>query len=179
MSRLIVIIVALSIFGGFWYLSNTVFLLQGTTEEGVIQVYEPIVPTIKYDSTIEYDVPSTDKAEQVFRLVNRTRLKYGLAPLNYNSGLDISANRKAQDMYERKYFSHTGPNGESFDFFIELEPGLVGENLARGFSVPKAYNAWLASPSHLDNIIEPEFTDIGVGVADDKIVIMFWGPLKK
>lgn len=179
MSKLIVIIVAISVLSMLWFIQTTTMIRYDAldTEEGVMEIYEPNIL-----STPEYDTPSTRKGNEIFRLVNETRLRYGQTPLTYSSELDIAANNKANDMYERDYFSHTGSDEERFDTFITetgLEPGLVGENLARKFSVPKAYRAWLNSPSHLDNIIESRYTKIGVGVSQDNLmVIMFWGPLR-
>lgn len=99
--------------------------------------------------------------EEVVRLVNEERAKYGLQPLQISETLMQSARAKSEDMATRNYSSHTDPNG--YTMYKELN---VGENIAYGFN--KSYNAinwWLNSEGHRANILNPNYKYIGVGFA--------------
>lgn len=70
-------------------------------------------------------------------------------------------------MASRHYFAHE-INNESTWQFISLPYEKAGENLAVGFTNPeKMMFAWLKSPGHRDNILNPDFTKIGIGIARD------------
>ena len=118
--------------------------------------------------------------------VNPVRENYGFLDLNINEKLARAAQLKAQDMIERDYFDHIGPEGElpwTWLDFVNYDYVAAGENLAIDFSDPiLLLNAWLNSPSHAKNILNGYFTDIGIGIAEGKIdgrktivVVMFLG----
>lgn len=105
--------------------------------------------------------------EQIVKLTNIAR---GLSTedppaLRYSFVLSKAAQNKADDMASRSYFAHA-LDGESAWKFITEPYAMAGENLAIGFtnSADMVF-AWLASPGHRDNILNPEFTEIGIGVA--------------
>lgn len=118
--------------------------------------------------------------KEVIRLVNVERAKRGLPPLQYNPTLEGSAQIYAEDMAEDGFFGHVSPEGETLEqrmeqsgFFerfydrgcICTEHYTLGENLARGQKTPdEVMKAWMNSPSHRDAILNPEFTDIGIGI---------------
>lgn len=108
---------------------------------------------------------------EVVRLVNVERAKYGLAPLRNNWELARVARYKSQDMKSKNYFSHTSPTyGSPFQMMQHF--GIVyrtaGENIAMGQRTPQeVMNAWMNSPGHRANILKKDYTDIGVGVAKD------------
>ncbi len=108
--------------------------------------------------------------ERVVELTNQERTKTGLSPVTLNSQLNEAALRKAGDMFAFDYWAHVSPSGrEPWDFFREVGYHYVyaGENLARDFSsADAAVSAWMASPSHKDNIINPKYQEIGVAVVD-------------
>jgi hypothetical protein len=62
-------------------------------------------------------------------------------------------------------FSHDRPNGEScFSAFPAREYHSVGENIAIGHTDPTdVMNAWMNSPGHKENILDPSFQSVGVG----------------
>lgn len=106
---------------------------------------------------------------------NIERVKAGLNPLTKNVKLNNSATAKTDDMFSDQYFEHTAPNGKtaadlvkSFDYKFQV----VGENLALGiFQTDKSLiQAWMDSPTHKANILNPRYTEMGaaVGIGDYK-----------
>lgn len=106
-------------------------------------------------------------ATEVIRLVNVERAKVGLGALTSQSQLTQAAQVQASDMGCNFFMSHTGSDGSSPDVRI-ARAGYVyswwGENVASGFSTPAdVMNAWMNSQSHRDNILNSNFTQIGIG----------------
>jgi len=99
---------------------------------------------------------------------NQARQSAGLSPLSNNAKLEYAAQMKAQNMIENQYFSHTSPSGITpWHWFSQAgyKYKYAGENLAIGFyESEEVYNAWLNSPSHRDNILNPNYTEIGIAV---------------
>ena len=108
--------------------------------------------------------------------VNQTRQSVGLQPLTPNSKLEQAAQEKAQDMLQNQYFDHTSPSGVSPWFWFSKSGysyKYAGENLAIGFyDSQEVYNAWLNSPSHKANIVNPNYTEVGT------VVLSGFGPNK-
>ncbi len=106
-------------------------------------------------------------------IVELTNIRRGDAEINIlaiNSILNKAAQAKAEDMAEKGYFAHTCPNGVTpwywFDLF-DYNYRYAGENLAVNFKeAEKIDEAWMNSPTHRDNIINENFEEIGVGVAN-------------
>lgn len=99
-------------------------------------------------------------------LTNRARETEGLPPLRSNQKLETAATLKGYDMAERNYFSHYAPDGTSpWYWFKEAQYSFIyaGENLAVNFrSSDDVENAWLNSPKHRENILNPHYEDIGI-----------------
>lgn len=120
---------------------------------------------------------NTDKAEQtkdasqfeqkVVDLVNQEREKQGLKPLTLNKKLSDVARTKSKDMMDKGYFDHNSPTyGSPFDMMKQfgIEYTTAGENIAKGQQSPEdVMNAWMNSDGHRKNILNPDFTEIGVG----------------
>jgi uncharacterized protein YkwD len=87
-----------------------------------------------------------------------------------DSILTKAAQAKADDMASKGYFSHMSPTGKSPWSFIKDQNyryKVAGENLAVYFTDTQTLvNAWMNSPSHKQNIINPQFTHTGVGIAE-------------
>jgi len=102
----------------------------------------------------------------VVKLTNNERTQNGLAELKENTSLTQAAFAKIDDMFEKGYWDHRGPGGETAWDFITEEGyvyQLAGENLARGFSSSQdAVNAWMESETHRQNILNSRFKEIGV-----------------
>lgn len=101
---------------------------------------------------------------------NANRDKEDLIPLTINQILNEAAQLKANDMASKGYFAHTSPEGltpwywfskAGYSFYY------AGENLAINFTDSKdVVDAWMNSPSHRANMVNYNFTEIGIGVAN-------------
>lgn len=102
-------------------------------------------------------------------LTNKDRLKEGLPELSINESLVTAANMKAQDMAKKEYFAHQSPDGRMpWDFIKAAGYSYVyaGENLAVNFDDSgEVERAWMDSPTHKKNIINPKYTEIGIATA--------------
>lgn len=104
-------------------------------------------------------------AQEVVRLVNAERAKYGLSALSVNAKASQAAQVRAAE--QARSFSHTRPNGSSC-FTALKEAGVsyrsAGENIAYGQRTPQqVVTAWMNSSGHRANILGSQFTQIGVG----------------
>lgn len=138
-------------------------------------------------TAIYYDFVNVERVDRVnqisisemgiIRFINEERLKFGLSELSYNGELHNSATMKANDMCVNQYFAHKSPDGVFFDSLLSVagyEYDFGGENLAREFNSSKIIvKAWMASPSHRDNILEARFEDVGIGICNDIVVAHF------
>lgn len=127
--------------------------------------FAPISP--ECDQTLTTDTTFED---EVIRLVNEERAKNGnLPPLTKNAQLTLSAQMHTKDMIcNIKGLDHTGSNGSNpGDRIIAANYFCCttwAENIAAGQSTPAAVmNAWMNSPGHRRNILNPTVTEIGVG----------------
>lgn len=111
---------------------------------------------------------ATITSSRVVQLTNQERVKAGLAPLTINSALTAAAQDKGNDMLEHDYFAHISPSGVTPWFWIQkhgYDYSVAGENLAIDFTnVEDVVAAWMASPSHRENILRPDYTETGVAV---------------
>lgn len=110
---------------------------------------------------------------QVIELTNSQRLNAGIEIVQENKELDAAALAKAADMFAKGYWAHVSPSGTEPWYFITnsgYKYQHAGENLARDFSNPKdIVNAWMASPTHKQNLLDPRYKDIGIAVMDGYI----------
>ncbi len=102
--------------------------------------------------------------------VNKERTLRNILTLNQNPKLSLAAQSKADDMMNRKYFSHTDPEGHYIWDKIVAEgysPYLtLGENLAIEFyDTESLINAWMNSPTHRANLLNENFKDQGMGLS--------------
>lgn len=112
-------------------------------------------------------------AQDILNRTNQARKEAGLKPLRISSGLQKSAQAKLNDMLKYEYFNH-----DKYVYFISRDTNFpaMGENLARNFKTnEEAFDAWMASPTHRDNILESRFTYIGIAVSGSYIVQHFGG----
>ena len=113
---------------------------------------------------------------QMVDYVNKARQDAGLQPLQIDSGLSNVAALKSRDMYDNNYFSHDSPTyGSPFDMMTKFGIKYSGaaENIAKNSSVAAAHNAFMRSQGHKDNILNPIYTHIGVGVYKGYYTQMF------
>lgn len=116
--------------------------------------------------------------KEVVRLVNVERSKRGLSELSFNTELSNVATLKSQDMINKNYFDHTSPTyGSPFDMMkqFNISYRTAGENIAKGQRTPaEVVNSWMNSSGHRANILNANFTDIGIGVAKSSNGTLYW-----
>jgi hypothetical protein len=99
---------------------------------------------------------------------NEERVSSGISSLKENAKLDEAAYLKASDMIEKDYFSHQSPEGISPWYWfnkVGYNYKFAGENLAIGFLDSKeVHQAWMASPSHQKNLLNPNYQETGIAV---------------
>lgn len=108
--------------------------------------------------------------QQAVKLMNADRNANGLPSLRVDSRLVSLAENYAQDMINRKFFSHYNPEGLSpFDRMKQagISYSYAGENLAINTNVDAAEKAFMNSSGHRANILNSHYTDIGIGVRYD------------
>jgi uncharacterized protein YkwD len=115
---------------------------------------------------------SKKQAEKIITLTNEIRSSLNLELLVENEILNKSAYAKAEDMLVEQYFAHMSPKKKGLGYFLRKNNynyTTAGENLAMGFSdAADVVNAWTQSKTHYANIIDPDFTEIGVGMVSGK-----------
>jgi len=109
-------------------------------------------------------------------LINRKRAESGESPLKANAQLEQAAESHSRELVAEDYFAHVSPSGETpvdrireTGYIPNTSDGyVIGENLAWGtyqLATPQAIvAAWIASPGHLANILEAQYTETGIGV---------------
>ncbi|NWG07425.1 MAG: hypothetical protein HXY35_12150 [Chloroflexi bacterium] len=117
---------------------------------------------------------------QVLTLLNQRRASHGVPPLTSNSKLLSAARRHSQDMACNNFMSHTGSDGSSpQDRIIDAgyDFSTWGENIAAGYTSPSSVvDGWMDSAGHRANILNPNFTEIGVGYVynEDSMYGHYW-----
>lgn len=130
-------------------------------------------------------------SEKMIDLINRSRAEAGVSSLAVNSQLSSAAKAKAEDMFRFQYFDHTSPSGTTPWHWIReagYEYSYAGENLAIDFVTAEgAHKALMESSSHQRNILNSNYSEIGVAAMSDIfeetksiiIVEMFGSPREK
>ena len=109
---------------------------------------------------------------EIWELVNKERKAGGLKEVKFDNSLRDVGRDHCQDMFERSYFSHYTPEGESpFDRLDKdsIDYISAGENLAYAPSIALAHQGLMNSPGHRANILRESFGTLGVGVIDGGI----------
>jgi uncharacterized protein YkwD len=130
-----------------------------------IQGINPISIVRDRSSASNDDVTSSG----IVDATNIERINAGLLPLQINTKLETSASVKTYDMIDRQYFEHNSPSGKGVSD-LGREAGyeyvVMGENLALGVFAESSdvVAAWMQSPGHRANILNPKYQEIGVYV---------------
>lgn len=107
---------------------------------------------------------------QMVDLVNSERSRAGVPALTVNVDLSNMARVKSQDMITNGYFSHNSPTyGSPFDMMkaFGISFRTAGENIAMNQSVENAHTSLMNSEGHRANILNPSYTQIGIGIVSD------------
>jgi hypothetical protein len=132
-------------------------------------------PESAFSASIESrEVDVNRKIEaSIVELANQDRAEVGVGSLTRSEDLDRAARLKGEDMLENNYFSHDSPKGvEPWHWFgvVGYDYKYAGENLAMDFSQADAVNrAWMKSPTHRENILSPNYSEIGVAVLQGEV----------
>lgn len=116
--------------------------------------------------------PTTAQMEaQVRQQINEIRQKNSLSQLRNNEKLAQVARNYSQQMAQKKFFSHTSPEGSTMVQRVKsagIFYLMLGENLFMCTNVPQpvpsAVEGWMESPGHRENILRPEYRETGIGV---------------
>jgi Cysteine-rich secretory protein family len=108
-------------------------------------------------------------SSEITELTNKARMQLGGTELKPNTQLTSAAQAKADDMAKQQFFAHTAPDGTMAWDYIKQTPysyEIAGENLAiTNESAETVITSWMNSPSHKENIVNPSYQDIGIGIA--------------
>jgi uncharacterized protein YkwD len=120
-------------------------------------------------------------ARHALELVNRarqsqqrcgTRLVPPADPLRLSAKLAAAAAQHAGDMSQRHYFEHQDPGGHTPADRVRATgyaERRVGENIAYGvLSTEDAIAGWLKSPGHCENLMDPDFQEMGIAFAREQ-----------
>ena len=143
---------------------DEVELPDGSTGESVSTPSDGNTESATPDRTSENQL---SKAEMILKLVNQERQKAGVPALELSTKLTDIANTKAKDMADKNYFSHQSPTyGSPFDMLkhFGVSYSYAGENIAAGQkSAQEVMNSWMNSSGHRQNILNKNYTQLGVG----------------
>ena len=133
-------------------------------------------------AAVSADVPAgcnaTDNpgfVAQVITLINQARQQNGLDALQENNQLDAAAAVHSADMACNNFLNHTGTDGSTWYDRIKIQGYVYNdahENIfaadpGYGGTPQGAFNWWMNSPVHRDNILNPQVSEIGVGFYSD------------
>jgi uncharacterized protein YkwD len=141
-------------------------IVSGTEEEEII--VEAVLSPGPLRASKEESFTSLTKLG-VFTWTNTQRLLNGLPALDTDPVLDGIAKAKIDDMFDKQYFAHESPTGESAGDLAKkfgYKFLLIGENLALGDfgSDEILVQAWMDSPGHRANILNKSYREIGIAV---------------
>jgi len=147
-------------------------LILGVCLSGLIMVGGMLVKSI-HPMGLVLGYASNINVSQVVAETNQERQLAGLPALVFNQELALAAQAKANDMFINQYWSHISTAGkEPWDFIEEAgyRYQVAGENLARDFTnTVQMVEAWMLSPTHRANILNPRYQEIGVAVIDGEL----------
>jgi uncharacterized protein YkwD len=116
----------------------------------------------------------TATVQEIIDLTNKERLNAGLKPVKEDSKLDEAAQIRAQKIIDFNEWNHEATkSGVPYTKAIkEVNYWNItyGENLAKGIYTSQAVvDAWMNSPGHRDNLLDPKFQEIGIGIISGKL----------
>jgi uncharacterized protein YkwD len=114
-----------------------------------------------------HSVVLPEAERRLMAMVNRERRARGLAPLILDTSLRLIARQHAQEMALWGFVGHGAVGGQTIRarFAFYLRPGTrVGENVAVVQTIDEGHRAFVASPAHLENMLDPAFRRVGIGV---------------
>jgi uncharacterized protein YkwD len=149
------------VFGGVINDSLTYFTVNSDSGESI---------TLDVDS---FKLSVDEKAESdMFIKINEERKKLAIPELIWEPTVVPVARDHAKDMWERKYFAHVSPEGKDVGNRLqdaEVKYIFAGENLALAPTTITAHTGLMNSKGHRENILDPRFKKVGIGVIDNGV----------
>lgn len=131
------------------------------------KVPTPTPPSTGTPGTTTPPAGISQDEQTLLNLVNKARADAGAGPLAFDMDVMKTARLKAKDMVDNNYFSHQSPTyGSPFDMMRQFGISFktAGENIAGNPSVQGAFNAWMQSPGHKQNILNSSYNYTGIGI---------------
>jgi uncharacterized protein YkwD len=139
-----------------------------------LRFLDPQDPETDEDEPLHFDAAAPDELRrdpgaerELLRLVNEERTSRDLRPVRWDDRLADVGRAHSEDMYLNGYFAHRGLDGTTpaermraadIDFVVS------GENLALAPTVALAHDGLMKSPGHRRNILDADFSKLGVGI---------------
>jgi uncharacterized protein YkwD len=123
--------------------------------------------TVKLPARASHSFILPDAERRLMAMVNRERRARGLSPLILDASLQLFARQHAREMALRGYLGHRSVSGQTLRARLApyLRPGTrIGENVAMVRTIDEGHRAFIASPAHLENMLDPKFRRVGIGV---------------
>lgn len=116
------------------------------------------------------------RRDRMLRLLNQTRRNHGLRVFRLNLELSHDAWRHSKRMAERNEVFHTS---NLYDLVRSFHPSTWGENVGAAGTLRRVRRLWMGSGGHRDNILNPRFRRIGIGVVKARglvwVTAIFYG----
>jgi uncharacterized protein YkwD len=103
---------------------------------------------------------TTNREAALLARIDHAREVHGLAPLRAKPSLMAYAREHSTDMASQADLFHTR------DFSVVCCWSVIGENIAYNATVRRAHRAFMGSPGHRANILDPRMRRVGVGVVE-------------
>lgn len=119
----------------------------------------------------EESATPTAAEQTAFKLLNADRAHAGLPPLVWDEALANVARGHSVDMMTHDFFGHVSPTTGSAQDRVRragIDAQLLLENVARAFTAGESERGLMSSPGHRANILNPDVTHVGIGVAIEK-----------
>lgn len=161
------------IFGkiGDWYIVQNEENQIGTVHSKYITPTDEMKSAVTNTETIE-EVPSinlTSDESELLSIINAERQKNNLPNLEIDEQLQNVAKLKANDIVQNNYFSHISPTfGTPFEMLKShnIAYKTASENIAGNSNIKSAFDAWISSDSHKENILSNDYNYTGIAVVD-------------
>lgn len=161
------------IFGkiGDWYIVQNEGNQIGTVHSKYITPTDEMKSAVTNTETIE-EVPSinlTSDESELLSIINAERQKNNLPNLEIDEQLQNVAKLKANDIVQNNYFSHISPTfGTPFEMLKShnIAYKTASENIAGNSNIKSAFDAWISSDSHKENILSNDYNYTGIAVVD-------------
>jgi len=104
---------------------------------------------------------TADKAQRFVEKINNARQEHGLRPLEVGPRITEVAKEQARRMANRDYLFHNPSLTSDIGNWSK-----IGENVGVGPGVKSIHHAFMTSPAHRDNILDPRYRRVGIGVVE-------------